>query len=950
MKLTPLASLLLLSAGFATTVNAQSSPSLTLKDIMQFESITDQVLDPQGKVLAYSVAPDRGDSRGVVKSLANTKVYDVAGGSKPQLSADGRYTVFTLAPSLLESEKLAPKARKKLKKGLLLLDNTTGEQRRFERVKSYAFSEDGTLLAIWYEADEESKESAETNGIDAKEASAKVATQASAPDAPAAKTPKLDAGSSFELLSLASGKSQRFEHVTAWQLAYNGSVLALAQNDSASNSHSISVLDTRSFELKSVSSQADKQFGALTLSRDGRYLAYTRGDAALDANERPYALSLYDRESGKLSQILPSKGDSKGWLINRHAKLSFSADGERLFFGRVPEISKQLQIPKVEQSSDLYDTALVSAQRDLRLWHGDDPLIKPNEVKQYEKEQSRTYLAVLHLGSRNLVQLADRKVPDIELSEHKRVLLGSSDIPYRKMITWVGFYRDFYLVDINTGHKTRVLTQQPSGSAPTLSPAGKYLAFYQQGGIYLYDVASGRKHNLSSKLKVSFADEDHDYPSAAPGYGFGPWLEDDSGLLVYDKYDIWQFDTRSHDGFMLTGGEGRKQQQSLRIEALAQPDKAYPATVARNQAVLLQGYSHKTKADGFYRAVIGRAQLTPLLTNDNKLSVLARADKGDTLLFSQERYDSYPDLYSSALLEPAKAVKQTDFDAQRRKLPWGKSELVHWRDGDGREMDGVLIKPANYQSGKRYPVLVYFYRFMSDRLHAFPDMKINHRPNFAWYAADDYAIFLPDIRFEVGYPGISSVKALTAGVQKLIDMGIADPEAVGIQGHSWGGYQTAFAVTQTNIFKAAVSGAPVSNMTSAYSGIRHGTGLARQFQYETGQSRIGESLMRAPQKYIENSPVFYVDRIQTPMMIMFGDKDDAVPWEQGVELYLAMRRAGKDVVLLQYQDEPHHLKKYPNKLDYSVRMKDWFDHYLKGAKAPEWLEKGEAYREPKAED
>jgi dipeptidyl aminopeptidase/acylaminoacyl peptidase len=211
-------------------------------------------------------------------------------------------------------------------------------------------------------------------------------------------------------------------------------------------------------------------------------------------------------------------------------------------------------------------------------------------------------------------------------------------------------------------------------------------------------------------------------------------------------------------------------------------------------------------------------------------------------------------------------------------------------------------------------------------------------------------IFLPDIRFEVGYPGISSVKALTAGVQKLIELGIADPDAIGLQGHSWSGYQTAFDITQTNIFKAAVAGAPVSNMTSAYSGIRLGTGLARQFQYETGQSRIGESLMQAPQKYIENSPVFYVERIHTPLLIMFGDRDDAVPWEQGIELYMAMRRAGKDVIMLQYEDEPHHLKKYPNKLDYTIRMKQFFDHYLKGRQAPPWMISGEAYREPVSED
>jgi dipeptidyl aminopeptidase/acylaminoacyl peptidase len=330
--------------------------------------------------------------------------------------------------------------------------------------------------------------------------------------------------------------------------------------------------------------------------------------------------------------------------------------------------------------------------------------------------------------------------------------------------------------------------------------------------------------------------------------------------------------------------------------------------------------------------------------------VLGRSKDVDAIVFSKERFDLFPDLYTASYSAPQNAFKQTDLDVQRQAFNWSKAELVHWTNGDGKPLEGVLIKPTHYQAGQRYPVLVYYYRFMTDRLHAFPQMNINHRPNLAWYINNGYAVFLPDIRFEVGYPGASSVQALTSGVQKLIDMGIADPEAIGLQGHSWSGYQTAFAITQTKLFKAAVAGAPVANMTSAYSGIRHGTGLARQFQYETGQSRIGASLFAAPQKYIENSPVFYADRIQTPLMIMFGDKDDAVPWEQGVEMYLAMRRAGKEVVFLQYEDEPHHLKKYPNKLDYSVRMLEYFDHYLKGKPAPAWLSKGEAYVEYKADD
>ncbi len=917
---------------------ATAKSTLTLQDIMHFEQITEQTLDPAGKVLAYSVAPDRGDSRGVVKLLGSDKVFNVAGGSKPLISADGAYAAFLVKPALLATEQASASERKKLTDNLVLVNTASGEQQQFSRVKSFAFTEDGKQLVVWHKAEEATK---------AKD------DEKSAADTSKDKKDKVspaDRGSELVVIELASGKQHSFNDITAWSGAFDSRYLALAQNNSEQQLHKLLLVRLAGgFNVAELVNSKTQQIGSLAVSRDSQYLAYTSGDAATDIDQRLYQLSLYTLGDGKFQQLQAAQADANGWRINRYASLNFSADGQRLFFGRVPELSQQTSVAKVTQQADLYNEDLIRGQRGLNVWHGDDPLIKPNEIKHYADELKRTYLAVAHVMSGNVVQLADRQVPSVEPTQQRRFVLASSDVPYRKMITWAGFYRDWYLVDLNTGKRELVLAQQPSDSEPSLSPQGQYIAYYQHGNIYLYDIAEAHKIQLNTTITTPFADEDHDYPSAAPGYGFGPWLADDEGLLVYDKYDIWQFDTRSHQGFMLTGGTGRKQQVSYRVEALAQPDAAFEPTVADKQTLLLQGYNNRTKADGFYSATVGTAGVTPLLNKDEKLEVLARASKGNTLLFSQQRYDLFPDLYTAAVTQPASATKQTDLDKQRRALPWGKAELLRWRDGDGRDMDGVVIKPANYQPGKQYPVMVYYYRFMSDRLHAFPDMKINHRPNFAWYAADDYVVFLPDIRFEVGYPGISSVKALTSAVNKLIDSGIADPKRIGLQGHSWSGYQTAFAVTQTNMFAAAVSGAPVSNMTSAYSGIRLGSGLARQFQYETGQSRIGESLMAAPQKYIENSPVFYVDRIQTPLLIMFGDRDDAVPYEQGIEMYMAMRRAGKDVIMLQYEDEPHHLKKYPNKLDYTIRMKQYFDHYLKGKPAAPWITQGEAYSEPKAD-
>ena len=942
MKLSNTASLLLVCAGLSGYSVAQTDTSpLTLTDIMHFETLAKPVLSENGLVLAVEAEPDRGDSRTIVRHLAAEKSFDLIGASKPMVSPNGRFVAMTKAVSLLEQETLDEKSKKKLKAGLILLDTQTGKERLFERVKSAEFSHSGSHLAIVFEADEPSKEDKAAKEDTAK--AEKGAEQTAAEKK--AKVDKFDQGSRVSLIALHAEQRLDFEHVTRFAFDNTNQHFAVAVNDTENKKHQVILVSLADNAQSVLFSSTTEQIGELALSDNGLWLAMTKGNVAELPYGREYDLNLIHLQTRKLK----SAPSDKDWQLNRYSRLRFTQDSERLFFGRVPEVSQQLSLPKVDGLGALYDIETISAQRGLRVWHGEDPLIKPNEIKQYDKMLEATYLAVLHVNSNNVVQLADKDVPEVAIGEQRRFLLASSDIPYQKMITWAGFYKDYYVVDINTGNKVQIISQQPSDQEPTWSANGKFVAYYQQGQVYLYDVANARRYHLTKNLAVSFADEDHDYPSAPPGYGFGPWVEQGDAILVYDKYDVWQFDTQTRQGINLTLGQGRKQQVQYRVTGLYE-DKDTPVSLSRNETVLLQGYNERTKADGFYQAKVGAAGVTTLMEGDYKLTVLGRSKAAKTFAYSKERYDRYPDIYTADYLSPQTANRQTDFDAQKNAFGWGKAELVHWTNGDGKPLDGVLIKPANYQAGQQYPVLVYFYRFMSDRLHAFPQMKINHRPNFAWYANNGYAIFLPDIRFEVGYPGATSVQALTSGVQKLIEMGVADPDAIGIQGHSWGGYQTAFAVTQTHIFKAAVTGAPVANMTSAYSGIRHGSGLARQFQYETGQSRIGESLFAAPQKYIENSPVFYAERIQTPMMIMFGDKDDAVPWEQGVELYLAMRRAGKDVVFLQYQDEPHHLKKYPNKLDYTVRMKAYFDHYLKGAPAPAWITSGEAYQEFRKED
>jgi len=362
-----------------------------------------------------------------------------------------------------------------------------------------------------------------------------------------------------------------------------------------------------------------------------------------------------------------------------------------------------------------------------------------------------------------------------------------------------------------------------------------------------------------------------------------------------------------------------------------------------NDPIHLASFNEKNKGFGFFQTHPSRGGLESLLEDGKRFRFLARAEEADRLLFTREDYDEFPDLWvGTPAFENTRRVTDVNPGLLER-FAWGSSELVEWTSDDGVPLQGVLIKPGNYDPGKTYPVLTYFYRFFSQRLHEFNQPVVNHRPSFPIYASDGYLVFLPDVRFEVGRPGISSLKSVVPGLKKLVDLGLADPTALGLHGHSWSGYTTAYIVTQTNIFAAAVAGAPVSNMTSAYGGIRWGTGLARQFQYEMGQSRLSGSLWEARPDYIENSPLFYADRVETPLVLMHGDEDEAVPWYQSIEYYLALRRTGKQAVFLQYRGEPHHPREYANKLDYSIKMKAFFDHHLKGAPAPEWWAKGVLY-------
>ncbi len=742
------------------------------------------------------------------------------------------------------------------------------------------------------------------------------------------------------LRNLGNGSEFEIKHVTDYRFDPKGRFLiyAVSAEEGEGNGLYYRNLEGDTATPETLISTNNTLYPKMEWDRDGGHFAFI-SRMKPESDKEPVGYHIPDGELYLWSpDKKPIKVDDipKGMVVSQEGSLNWTINGERLFFGLAPARKPEKETKDEDEEIDLYDVERLRSNRGLDVWHGKDPRIKTNEKTLWKRERNRTLTALYHVDKRRTVQLAHGHQM-ARPTENEVVAMVLDSEPYQRAATWDGFFRDVYAVRLKNGEVIPILKGAGEANDVILSPSGKYAAWFKDGHHHLMDLKTRTTRNLTEALDTSFENELHDYPRDTPGYGYAGWLEGDKGVMIYDRYDIWLFPTNGDQPTRMT--QGREKDLSFRIQE-TDPDQQF---YKMGERVLLRANYEVSKQRVFHEMEIGGSQSRSLVEGKKYFRFEAKAKKADRILFSREDFSEFPDLWVSNLkLENARKI--TDENPQASDFAWGEPELISWRSTDGKPLQGVLIKPGNMEKGKRYPVLVYYYRYFSQRMYQFNEMAVNHRPNFPFYTSNGYAVFLPDIKFEVGYPGDTAVQALVPGIQKIVDMGVADPDAIGLHGHSWSGYQTAFAVTQTDIFACAVAGAPVSNMTSAYSGIRLGSGLARQFQYETGQSRIGANMWERRDLYIDNSPVFFADRINTPMLIMFGDRDDAVPWDQGVELYLAMRRLDKDVVFLQYRDEPHHLKKYPNKVDYTLKMKEYLDHYLKGEPAPKWLAEGVPYR------
>jgi dipeptidyl aminopeptidase/acylaminoacyl peptidase len=544
-------------------------------------------------------------------------------------------------------------------------------------------------------------------------------------------------------------------------------------------------------------------------------------------------------------------------------------------------------------------------------------------------------LAVYWIDSDRFVRLADESVDNVSPASEGYWAIGEDDTLYELMSNLDGRrYQDVYAVDMRTGEKEMILER--SRWSNDISPDGEHFLYYQDGHYFTYEFDSGQHRNITADVPTSFIDTEDDHNIVDPPIRPFGWTEDGENVLLYDNWDLWRVAVHGDEGTNLTvNGKA----EGIRYGRPQQFDRDEEPGIDLEDPVYFRTYGEWTKKAGFSLMTGGGPGTQVLAWDDVSYGGLIKADDADVYLVSWSTTEIYPNYHvTDARLRNPRQI--TDGFPEQEDYLWSAgSILVDYESDKGDRLQGALFLPANYEEGKSYPTIVYFYEKLSQGLNSYTPPAVRGF-NQSVYTSNGYAVFMPDIVYRVNDPGMSAVWCVLPALEAAIETGVVDPERVGMHGHSWGGYQSSFLVTQTDAFAAVATGAPLTNMISMYGSIYWNSGSADGQIFESSQGRFLGGPWDHLEAYQRNSPVYHAKNINTPILLLHNDQDGAVDWNQGIEFYNTVRRLQKPIVMLQYVGENHGVSREPNRKDYTVRMREFFDHYLKGEPAPSWWTDG----------
>jgi dienelactone hydrolase len=738
-------------------------------------------------------------------------------------------------------------------------------------------------------------------------------------------------GSRLVIQHLTGTRKIMLDSVSEYLWSENGKLLLIGSAPLASVQHGKSLI----YLWRSRENRFDtllngvNSFSNFSIDKNAYQLAFlAEVDSSFKSTQKFYKLFFWKNGDRAASVLVDrfSEGMQINWTVNQHYQPYFSKSGNRLFLGTSPA--------KPIKDTTLIDIDLVK----LDVWHYNDDFIQPTQLKSLDKESKRSYLAMVDLGSRKFIQLADLDLASVVSSNDGdgTQFLGVSDKGNRREMQWNGFTsKDVYAVSPVDGSRTLIM--KDLHGTPQISSYAKYIYWYDMNTRQYVVHRAGKNINISKDVPVPLFDEQHDMPSSPFPYGVVQWHDQDSAIYVYDRFDIWKLDPEAQQKpINITLSKGRSSGITYRY-VLTNPDERFFST---GQSLLLKTFNESNKYAGLAKLALNDgATPIPIQSGPFSLGAIVKSTQSQSYIYTKESDKESPNVYFSSGLYIEK--RMSHINPNQSLYNWLSAELFSWKAYDGKMATGIVYKPENFQKGRKYPMITYIYEKLSDRRYNYlPPSPASGSLNISFFVSRGYIVFLPDIHYKIGHPGQGAYDHVVSGVRAIIKKGWVDSSKLGIQGQSWGGYQVAHIITRTNIFSAAWASTPVVNMFSAYGGIRWETGMNRQFQYEKAQSRIGATIWQKPELYIENSPLFHLPKVQTPLAIMANDNDGAVPWYQGIELFTAMRRLNKKVWMLNYNGEAHGLVERKNRKDLQIRQQQFFDWLLKGDKPSLWLSTG----------
>lgn len=874
-----------------------------------------QQISSKGKHISYETNPLRGDGMLYVYTTSSEKKDSFARGKDAQWFYNEQLVAFKVVPGFdtLRTCELKKIDKKKWPKdSLYILDFTNDTLIRVPKLKQFEVAAKGTVLAYLTEGNELVK------GIEKKKKKCFLKKK---------KEEKPEPKSDGNVLTLWQNpkKSWQVKNVTDFRFSKDGAQLAVLRHTKDKvDSVELSIWNPETREMFYMFPKYVAVKLPVWNEKQDRLAFFYSMDTS---KTKQYNLCVYDFKT-KESQFF---GDTSQAFFPKERGISenrtpvFTDNGKYLFFG----VAKRVQPEKK-------DTLLESEKVKLDIWNYQDEQLQPQQLVELKEKKRRTDLYVLQLETGKILPLVgDSLKIEAKTNWLSDYFLLTDPKPYSIEAQWKSpGFEDVYRVSIVDGKKE--LLGKRMQFAGNLSPSGKYFTYFDAAKQqYMCSEMGKNTFCLScSEPNVKWADDINGEPSEAGPVGELGYTPNEQQFIFKSQYDIWTYDFNTGKLSSLTERKGEK--ESLRWDLQKwSSDSLY----LHPGSVYFKVFNRKTKGDAvyFWNDLGG---LDKKLEGAFKLTSLERSKDASMYLYRTSTLEKYPELQiTTDSFNSSKTISLTN--PQQHEYKWGKVNLVQWKAYDGTPLEGLLYMPETIDPQKKYPLLVYYYELNSDNLfvHQAPRPSAS-TINPLEYASADYFVLIPDIRYQAGKPAKSAYNCIMSGTDFVIRNFPIDSTRMGLQGQSWGGYQTAQLITMTPRYAAAMAGAPVGNMFSAYGGIRWGSGLSRQFQYESAQSRIGKTIWDAPQLYTENSPIFGLPKVKTPLLIMHNDKDGAVPWYQGIEIFTGMRRLGLPCWMLNYNEDDHNLTKLPNKMDLSIRMRQFFDFYLQGKPMPVWMKEG----------